>query len=160
MDKYQADILRMSADGKTTREIAFWLGTQGLQISHVSVAGWLKKKKAERAAITQETLQEELPKQLTADLDRLNSLYEEADETALAVKASWAMQSSGDGPLSHVLKGTVQDWIKLKELQLKTLALKLDHAGAGDPGKTKTGPPPVVVLPRNMSFAEWKKLWA
>lgn len=158
LDKYQDDILRLSAERKGTREIAAWLETKGVHASHMTVATWLKKKKEERALSTQKVLAQEMPRVVTADLDRLEAIYNELDEKACAVVASWSHDTKLDLP-PEKLAGRVSDYCKLKELQLKTVALRLQHAGAGKPNEEAGRAPTVVVLPKGVSFEEWQKIW-
>lgn len=159
IDRYRSEVLKLSLEGKTTREIASWLEAKGESTSHISISRWLRKQKEERAVITQEVLAQELPKVLTADLQRLEDIYADLEEKASSVAASWNAESKADVPLK-LFSGRVADWCKIKDLQLKTIALRLSHAGATAGSGDAPRAVPVVVLPRGVSFEEWDKIWA
>lgn len=161
MEQFAAQILRLSAGGKTTREISAWLKEQGVSASHVTVAAWLKKNRTERTKIVQEVLAHDLPKQITADLETLNDIIDDAGKKASLIEASWSAAPVSVTPSEPALSGNLADWIKLKELQIKTVALKLSHAGALTPKDNAPGQVvPVVVLPQGVTFEQWDKLWA
>lgn len=156
LDFYRDDILRLAAENKSSREITAWLEAKGLTTSHMTVARWIQKQKKERSSPTQAALTPQLTAELPGDLARLNEIYEDVTQKADAVAASWSAESKAGVPIA-ILTGRPADWIKMTELKLKVIALKLSHLGALQP--KEEGPKrSVIILPPTLSREDYEAL--
>lgn len=141
MDAYEQEILRLRAEGKTHRDISSWLLTKGLQVSHVTVGHWLNKKKAERSEEAKKAIAQEVPKIVTTDLERLDTIYQELGDSAEEAKDNCNFTG----------------YAKMKELQIRIVALRFAQVGLSE--ERSKGEGPFVVLPQGLSLEQWNKLW-
>ncbi len=119
-------VLTQGADGKTTREIAEALGREhGIATHFTSVSRLLARLRAQRSEVTKAVIAERVGRHVTADLDRLDRLREEA-------------QRRGEAETDNEV------WVKLAEEERKIIDMKIKRAGGDEPGVVGSG---VVVMP-------------
>lgn len=112
--KYEPDLLRLAADGKSIAEIAAWLDAQGVTTSASGVKRLLKRLRAERAEVSRAVTVEHLGRTVISDLDHLEKIRAEAAERAADCLDD-------------------KDWVGLKKLEVQILDRKLHYSGAGNP---------------------------
>jgi hypothetical protein len=126
-DRLHRWLLERAADGKTTREIADLLGSEhGIETTYTSVSRLLVKLREQRAEVTRAVIAEKVGRHVTADLDRLDKLREEAERRGKAETDN-------------------EVWVKLAEEERKIIDMKLKRSGGDEPGGTQGNG--VLVLP-------------
>lgn len=70
--KLEKEVLRLAAEGQSSREIAAWLlKERGVNVSHNAVAKRLRQTRVERAEVAKAVVREKLGKSVIGDLERL-----------------------------------------------------------------------------------------
>lgn len=118
--KLYPHIREQSAAGKTTKQIADWLGVEhGVKTTYRSVARILEKDRAERAPIAREVVRKALEKTVVTDVDRLERVARQASTKATKIAAKALLDPAW-----------MRAWVAVKELELRAVDRRLHYSGA------------------------------
>lgn len=125
-ERFTAEILRRSGERESMRDIAAWLATQGVTVSHHSVARLLKGFREERQETARAIVAEKLgsPDGLSADIDGIIKLRSEAEEVRLL-----ALEKVRESPGGF----TIGAWATAAREYREVTKLALEIAGLSKP---------------------------
>lgn len=119
-EEQMGQVVERFGRGESHRQIAAWLETQGVKVSHATVGRWLKDHRAERADAIRDKVVEALVPHITSDLDYLSKWQGHLD----ALAESLLGNHSEKNPINP------DGLVKVLDQLRKYTELKLKHAGA------------------------------
>lgn len=127
----EREIMRLSAEGKTYREISQWLGDEhGIKVSYQSVGKFVHARREQLAEVSKTVVREKLAPGLVADVERLNKIA--VDSMKLA-DAAYRQAMPEDELVS--LEAALA-YPKLAANAIKATEAKLKAAGVDQPDDT------------------------
>ncbi len=112
---FEREILRRSAEGLSTRQLAAWLfETHAVKVTHQAIGLLLKRTQESRADAAKSVVREAMVRHLVPDLDRLEEIRKEAAKRA-------GVQTDDEV------------WVKLAKVEADVIDRKLKASGADTP---------------------------
>lgn len=132
-DRLVADVLRLSGERQSSRQIAAWLAeAHGVVVSHATVARLLKGHRDERRETTKQIVAEKLgaPEGLTKDLDVLDRTRDRL--VRLEARFGRLAEAGGETPSDDDLKASLaalRGYLPVADALRRNVETKLQFAG-------------------------------